>query len=55
MKGLITKILLSKGAKLCAVAVTLASVAPLCCRGNWYQPNEPDGLEDFFTEQVKKS
>ena len=23
-----------------------AAIAPECCRGNWYEPEEPEGLEE---------
>ena len=55
MKKFFTKLLRSNGGKLCALAVTLASVAPYCCRGSWYQPKEPKGLEDFLKAGSCKS
>ncbi|MDE6626063.1 MAG: cyclic lactone autoinducer peptide [Lachnospiraceae bacterium] len=55
MKKIFTKFLCGNGEKLCALAVMLASVAPYCCRGNWYQPKEPEGLEDFLKAGSCKS
>lgn len=37
--------------KLCNLALGIASIAPNACRGNWYQPKEPDGLFDFFKQR----
>lgn len=34
--------------KLCSFALVIATIAPNTCRGNWYQPLEPEGLEKFF-------
>ena len=54
MKRLFSKLLLSKGAKLCSLAVMVASVAPLCCRSSWYQPEEPEGLDAFILRSKVK-
>lgn len=48
LKKFITKVLINNGTRLCALAVIMASISPMCCRGNWYQPKEPDGLEEFL-------
>lgn len=48
LKKIITKVLINNGTRLCALAVVMASISPMCCRGNWYQPKEPDGLEEFL-------
>lgn len=47
----IVQFILKNGGRLCAFAVGVASIAPLCCRGNWYQPEEPEGLETFMKGQ----
>lgn len=34
---LVTKV----GMKICSAAVKAAAISPSCCRGMWYQPEEP--------------
>lgn len=34
--------------KLCAIVVTIAAIVPNACRGDWYQPEEPEGLKKFL-------
>ena len=48
LKKFITKVLINSGTRLCALSVVMASITPMCCRGSWYQPEEPDGLEEFL-------
>lgn len=38
MKTKVKKWLVKHGNVICAVAVSLASLSSLCCRGTWYQP-----------------
>jgi len=44
MKTKVKKWLVKHGNAICAVAVSLASLSSLCCRGCWYQPEEPEGV-----------
>ncbi|MBQ9199040.1 MAG: cyclic lactone autoinducer peptide [Lachnospiraceae bacterium] len=53
MKSTFEKIVIKYGARLCALAVSVATIAPLCCRGQWYQPKEPDNL-DVILKNPKK-
>ena len=39
--------------KLCAFAIGVAAIAPECCRGNWYEPEEPEGLEEVLKKSGK--
>lgn len=41
------------GRQLPALALTVASTAALCCRGDWYQPEEPRGLSEFAKRKQK--
>lgn len=34
--------------KLCAFVAMIASVTPNVCRSNWYEPEGPEGLREFF-------
>lgn len=34
--------------KLCVFVAMIASVTPNVCRSNWYEPEEPEGLREFF-------
>lgn len=31
----------------------VAAIAPECCRGNWYEPEEPEGLEEVLKKSGK--
>lgn len=44
MKHLFEKVIIRYGSKLCAVALTMASMTPFVCRSQWYQPREPEEL-----------
>lgn len=48
MKKMLAQFFTRKGRKICATVVSIASIAPLCCRASWYQPEEPEGLEEFL-------
>lgn len=39
--------------KLCAFAIGVAAIAPECCRGSWYEPEEPEGLEEVLKKSGK--
>ena len=28
----------------------VATISPVCCRGQWYQPEEPDGISEIKRE-----
>lgn len=51
MKKIISNKLVKYGKALCAIAVAVSSVAPLCCRGAWHQPKEPDNFESFLQKK----
>ena len=53
MRNLWKKWLIAKGGRLCAFVVSVASIAPFCCRGHYYEPEEPEGLEEFLKIQTK--
>lgn len=42
MRTKVKKWFVKHGNTICAVAVSLASLSSLCCRGTWYQPEEND-------------
>lgn len=48
MQGLDKALLLKIAGKICKIAITFAAVAPMCCRGNFYEPDEPEGLAEFI-------
>ncbi|HCJ07029.1 MAG TPA: hypothetical protein DHV96_01295 [Lachnospiraceae bacterium] len=43
------------GAKLCNLAIALATVTVSVCRGMYYQPKEPDGFAEFALNHTKNS
>ncbi len=47
MKKKVKAFIQKYGRQLPAIALAVASVAALCCRGDWYQPEEPEGLSEF--------
>lgn len=53
MKKIFRRFILQYGKQICALAVAVSSIAPNCCRGHWYQPEEPEGLAKFFEEHKK--
>lgn len=53
MRKIFERFLKQHGRKLCAAAVAMASIAPKCCRGYWYQAEEPEGLEEFMKAHKK--
>ena len=55
MKTKVKKWLVKHGNAICAVAVSLASLSSLCCRGCWYQPEEPEGLKEFAKNHMETS
>lgn len=44
MKSLIKTLILRNGARLCALAAIVSQIAPYCCRGNYYEPEVPEGI-----------
>lgn len=53
MRGIFEKFMRKHGSSLCALAILISSVSVDVCRGNWYQPKEPEGLQDFLKGQRK--
>ena len=53
MRKKLSGFLSRKGARLCAFVLTIASISPVCCRGFWYQPEEPEGFADFVVRNRK--
>lgn len=47
MKEKVKAFIQKYGRQLPAIALAVASAATMCCRGDWYQPEEPEGLSDF--------
>lgn len=53
MEKMLRKMIQQHGKQFCTTAVAIASIAPNCCRGHWYQPEEPVGLVEFLRERKK--
>lgn len=51
MEKLLRRFIQQHGKRICNTAVTMASIAPSCCRGHWYQPEEPKGLAEFLKKR----
>lgn len=41
------------GNKLCALVILISSISVDTCHNSWYQPKEPEGLQDFLNKQRK--
>lgn len=48
MKQKISKVFLKYGSMLCAIAVAVTNFGVLSCRGQFYQPQEPENLRMFL-------
>lgn len=48
MKNVMTRLILKYGAMLSAVAIVAANFGVLSCRGQFYQPKEPENLRMFL-------
>lgn len=53
MRGIIEEFMRKYGSKLCALAIMISSISVDVCRNGWYQPEEPEGLQDFLSGQRK--
>lgn len=42
------EIIKEHGEKICKVALMIVSIAPVSCRYYWYEPEKPEGLEEFL-------
>lgn len=49
----VLEFLVKHSGKLCAFAIGVAAIAPECCCGNWYEPEEPEGLEEVLKKSGK--
>ena len=54
MEEKIKNILLSHAALVTAIVSLVAPVISQSCKMLWYQPVEPDGLEEFATKHLLK-
>ena len=50
MSKLLKRVVVRYGARICAIAAMVATISPVCCRGQWYQPEEPDGISEIKRE-----
>lgn len=55
MEKMFKKFIQQHGKQICNTAAAMASIAPNCCRGHWYQPEEPKGLTEFLKEHKSKN
>ena len=55
MKRKIKRFIIQNGTKICAFVAAVASIAPRTCRNQWYQPDEPEGIEEFFAKKRNES
>ena len=50
MLKLLQKFVVAHGLKIGAMAVAIASVAPKCCRCEWYEEKEPKNLQKLLNQ-----
>ncbi len=51
MKKFMEKLVVKYSSRICGVATLVAAMVPLCCRGQWYQPEEPDGIRKLTMDK----
>lgn len=51
IENIVSKLMIGCAVKFCTVALFVAKIAPFCCRGNWYQPEEPECLQVFLLKK----
>ena len=54
MSKLLKRVVVRYGARICAIAAMVATISPVCCRGQWYQPEEPDGIREKWNSRKGK-
>ena len=47
MSKMVNKLITRYGRRISSLAVSIATLSPKCCRGEWYQPKEPDNLSEL--------
>lgn len=52
MKKFMEKLVVKYSSRICGVATLVAAMVPLCCRGQWYQPEEPDDIKKTHNGQI---
>lgn len=51
MKKFANKLIAKYGLKVTTLAIAIASISPMCCRGEWYQPKEPKNISELFEKK----
>lgn len=47
----IKRIVVKYGKQLCTLAVIIAPIATRCCRGMYYEPEIPEGMNEFLEKK----
>lgn len=42
---------IKNAAKICALAIGVTAIAGQACRAQWYEPEMPEGLEEFLASK----
>ncbi len=51
MKKFMEKLVVKYSSRICGAAAIVAAMTPLCCRGHWYQPKEPDDIKKLTMDR----
>lgn len=54
MHKIINNVVKNYGLTIGKVAVSIATISPACCRGEWYQPKEPERLHEILKQKNQK-
>lgn len=51
MKEFMEKLVVKYSSRICGAAAIVAAMTPLCCRGQWYQPEKPDDIKKLTMDR----
>lgn len=51
MKKFMEKMVVKYSSRICGAVAIVAAMTPLCCRGHWYQPKEPDDIKKLTMDR----
>lgn len=51
MKKFMEKLVVKYSSRICGAVAIVAAMTPLCCRGHWYQPKEPDDIKKLTMDR----
>jgi cyclic lactone autoinducer peptide len=55
MQKIMNNVVKTYGLAVGKLAITIATISPACCRGEWYQPKEPERLREILKRTNQQS